>query len=155
MPKYAAMHQVDFRVPKSRQGRNFIKLCRLYINRDKWGQVDSRTRGPRDPGSNGQATQEQATSFALYFRESKAHKMWLAKISEDATNYLSNREFRKVSEEYETLLLQEHAKISNLEQGMSLQYKELGNQLKAIHRWEITTLVMFVLGIVIGYMSNV
>lgn len=65
------IHDVDFRVKKNAEGRLFIKLLRKYKNAEKYSSILARTRGPRDPGQNEQATEKQATGYAIYMRSSK------------------------------------------------------------------------------------
>ena len=154
MSKSTTMHQLDFRVPNTVAGRNFIKLSRKFINRDKWGQVVARTRGPREPGPNTQATQADAIGHALYLRESKQHELYLAKIEANSRDYMDTREFKRVSNEYEGLLKEQRTETASALSQVSAMGSIVIRKNKEIVFFQRTTLACAVVFSIIGYFIN-
>ena len=161
-------HQVDFRVENSEEGRNFIQQLRTYINREKWGTVRARTRGPREPGPNTQCELKDATGFAVYLTESDAVKEHKLKNLDAANQYMTNREYHRVSNEYEKLLRDKDTTLQaasrNIEELKDIiarqkdyseeQTDELGGMLKSLHRWEVATFIVGALMFVAGFFLN-
>ncbi len=59
---------VNFRVPNNATGRHWIDLARDYLNRDRFGELAARPRGPRN-GHPGGTKRSDAVFLGVYLRE--------------------------------------------------------------------------------------
>jgi len=123
MTKTRTIHDVDFRVPNTRVGKAWIKNLRLYTNREKYGEIVPRTRGPRESGSNTQCTHEDAVGYAVYLRASKA-----VRTRDDARNKRKYYETKLLERTYQKLL-EEHQEYKQIAQALSNTQYEDGQRL--------------------------
>ncbi|MFA5153614.1 MAG: hypothetical protein WC554_13705 [Clostridia bacterium] len=65
--KTVYVDKMSFVVPNDQQGRLFVSLCRLYLNKDFY-HIRVRFRGPRTR-SKYNTLKKDATSFAIYIFE--------------------------------------------------------------------------------------